>query len=320
MSDETPVVETPVVEPAAPVTPTEVVYEYQPVDDLGRPLGAKQVFKGKDFQEIANKIAESNMNLVKLNRDLNRKNRLGEFVPDNIPETAKRINRDAVDFRPRPLTDEERISLAHDMADPAKFDEASDRLFTAKIGASPKRISEVLTSAQDDIAAMRTKEEGDLFVKANPSYYVCMENFRTIANWMMKNDLAPVRENFQLAFDTLKPVGLLVEAPIPREDHPPVVAAPVVAPVVEQPPVNSQPEPEPVSRITNDEPQTQPKRTPRVASGLTRDQGSDFGTPSKSNTLTVAEIEAMSSEVYKKRLLTEPGFSKAVDEAYAPKK
>lgn len=311
---ETPVVETPVVE--TPVIPTEVVYEYQPADELGRPLGAKQVFKGTTQQEVMEKIANANKELIKLNRDLNKKYRLGELVEDEIPAAAKRMNREAVDFRPRPLTDEERLQLSRDLADPTKFDEASDRLFEAKIGANPTRITEVLSNAQDDIAAMRTEREASLFVKANPDYYVCPDNFKNIANWMLKNNLAPTKDNFQLAFDRLKAVGLLLDAPIVREDKPEVA---IVAAVPVITPANSPQEPEPVSRITNTEPQTQPKRTPKVASGLNDANSSSVGTPSTSGKLTVAEIEKMSSEEYKRRLLREPGFSKAVDEAYAKK-
>lgn len=301
-----------VVEPEIPAT-VEIIYEYQPTDESGRPLGAKQVFKGTSHQEILDKVADANKNLIKLNRELNKKYRLGELAPEDVvPESAERLDREAVEFRPRQLTDEERYQLSKDMLDPEKFDEASDRMFEAKIGASPKRITEVLSHAQEDIAAMRAEKEAKLFVQANPDYYVCPDNFRTMVNWMLKNQLAPNRDNFQLAFDRLKEVGLLLEAPIVREDKPEVqVTAPVSTPA------NSQQEPESTSRITSSEPQSQTKRTPRVASGLTRDNASDIGTPSKSVKLSVAEIERMPSAEYKKRLLTEPGFKKLVDEAYA---
>lgn len=303
-------VETPVETSVETPVPAEIVYEYQPTDDNGRPLGAKQVFKGATWEEIATKIADANKNVIKLNRELNKKYRLGELAPeDALPDNAERLDREAVEFRPRQLTDEERYQISKDLLDPEKFDEATDRMLEAKIGASPKRITEVLTHAQEDIAAMRAEKEAKLFVQANPDYYVCPENFKTMVNWMIKNQLAPTRDNFQLAFDRLKAIGLLLEAPIVREDKP--ENTPVVTPA------NSQQEPEPVSRITNVEPQTQTKRTPRVASGLTRDNASDVGTPSKSVKLSVADIERMSAEEYKKRLLTEPGFKQAVDEAYA---
>jgi hypothetical protein len=293
----------------------EIVYEYQATDENGRPLGAKQVFKGKTQQEIMDKIADANKNLIRLNRDLNKKYRLGELAPEEaVPETAERLDREAVEFRPRQLTDEERFQLSKDLLDPEKFDEASDRMFEAKIGASPKRITEVLSHAQEDIAAMRAEKEAKLFVQANPDYYVCPENFKTMVNWMIKMQLAPNRDNFQLAFDRLKSIGLLIEAPIVREDKPEVAEVTNATTVTL---ANSQQEPETVSRITNVEPQTQTKRTPRVASGLTRDSASDVGTISKSVKLSVAEIEKMTSAEYKRRLLTEPGFKKLVDEAYA---
>jgi hypothetical protein len=309
------VVESPV--EAQPEPKPEFVYKYQPVDDLGRPLGAAQVFKGADATEVLDKVAKAHQESIKLNRELNRNLRLGNIEQDVIPEELQRYS-DPVEFSPRQLTEEEKVQLSRDMLDPEKFDEASDRLLEAKIGANPKVISQVLTETTQAVEAMQAREEASKFVNTTPDYYICPDNFLTMTNWMLKNNLRPTANNFKFAFEQLKAVGLLLEAPILREEVP-VNPQPEKVVVEEQIPANSQPEPDNTSRITSNEPQPQPKRTVSpIASGLTRETTSDVGvSSSQSNKLSVAEIEKMPSEVYKKRLMQDKTFAKQVDEAYA---
>lgn len=297
-------IEQPVVE-----TPKEFVYEYQPTDDVGRSLGAKQVFKGTNAQEVLDKVAKAHQEAIKLNRELKKNIRLGNIEQDTIPSEAPRYDDSSYDVTPRPLSLEEKVQLSRDLLDPEKFEQASARLVEAQIG-KPEVIRNILSKAQEDISALRAKEEAKLFVQANPDYLVCPENYETISNWMVKNRLTPIRSNFQLAYDTLKAVGLLLEAPIVREE------TPVVQPVSQATPENTHPVTEIPSRITTDD-LSQMKRAPKVASGLNRTNTSEIGTPSQSGKLTVADIEKMPSDVYKKKLMTDPAFRKAVDEALA---
>lgn len=39
----------------------EVVYEYQATDELGRPIGGKQVIKGKSWEDVARKVAQNHI-------------------------------------------------------------------------------------------------------------------------------------------------------------------------------------------------------------------------------------------------------------------
>ena len=309
-----PVVETPVeaVTPMPEPEP-EFVYEYQPKDEFNRPLGSPQVFKGKNAQEVLEKVAKAHQESIKMARELNRKLRLGIIDKEDLPEDAE-VYTEGVKFTPQELTAEEKVQLSRDLLDPEKFDQASDRLFEAKMGANPKDIAKELAANRQEVAGLKAQSEAQRFVSANPSYYVCQENFETLTSWMVKEKLSPTYKNFQTAFDKLKAAGLLLEAPIVREE--PQQAAPVAQ--VESP-VNTQPEPEPVSRITNNEPQSQPKRVARVASGLTRETASDAGTSNQSTKLTIEEVERMSSEAYKKKILTDPAFAKAVNELYSKK-
>lgn len=305
-------------EPAvAAVVEPEIEYIYQATDDAGRPLGGKQVFKGKTHQEILEKVAEANKNLIRLNRELNRKIRLGDIDVEEMPDDAARLDGASLVLEPKVLSAEEKAQLSRDLLDPDKFDEASDRLFTAKLGANPTTIAERLATQEQRITQILAKNEGEAFVAANPEYYACVDNFQVITNWMVKNGLAPVRSNFQLAYDRLKAAGLLLEAPIVREEIP--APAPTAA-VPESTQVKSTPVQEEPSRITTETPALQNRPAVRTPSGLSRSTSSDVGLPVQRQKLTLAEIEKMPSADYKRRLLTDPSFAKAVDELYAGKK
>ena len=64
----------------------------------------------------------------------------------------------------------------------------------------------------------------------NPDYVKCQSNFEAITSWMVRYDLAPVRENFQLAYDKLKAAGnilILSYADVPEEERVAQVVAPL---------------------------------------------------------------------------------------------
>ena len=288
-------VQEPIVEVIAEPTPQvveEKVYTYQPKDDLGNPLGAPQVLKYKSEQELADKLREQNENLIRLNRKLSRDIRLGNIVKEEIPDDAPRVKDGQFDFTPKPLTAEERMQLAQDLTDPEKMDQAQSRLVEATIG-NPAEIRRALSQQVQKIAAMDAKEQAEAFVRSNPTYYVCQQNFETMANWMIRNQLEPTRGNFELAFKTLGPTGagIMVERPIevapPPVPIPAVVAEPIVPAVAEVPRTQAAPRP--------------------TASGLTRSNSSDVG-PAPKKGYTDKEISKMSAEDYK-RLVLMPEFN-----------
>lgn len=283
----------------------EFEIRYQAVDDLGRPLGAEQVFRGKSQQEVLDKVAEANKNLIKLNRELNRKIRLGEFEQDQLPPEASKITNTLL--QPKQLSPEEKAQFARDILDPEKFDSVNEKLIEAQLGAKPEDIRNRINRQEQRLADIEAKQEAEAFAYSNPDYYICPENFRTITSWMVKNNLSPVRENFQLAYDKLKAEGLMVSAPLPVPD-----------PVQVQAPVHVDPAPAPVP-VQREEFIDGP--TPvRQPSGLTREISSPVGTPVNKNTLTRRDIEKMPSDEYKRRILTDRNFAKQVDELYGGKK
>ncbi len=298
----------PEVVPAVPEPSFE--YRYTPTDENGRKLGAEQVFKGKNAEEVLAKVADANKNLIKLNRNLTKKIRLGQMDPkDEMPEGTRRSSEQHT-FSTQELTADERVELSRDLLDPERFDAATNRLFEAKLGLKPELLRSTLREVQETNRQLMGKIEADAFVAANPDYYACRENLETIVSWMMKNELAVVRENIQYAYDTLKTAGLLLEAPMTREA---VTAQPVQTPVepvvVAQTPANG-PVQEEVSRIT--EPKPASRRPAAIASGLSNRSAASVGVTPKSG-YTLEEINRMSSEEFKHKVQTVKGFNEMIE-------
>lgn len=281
-----PVVEQPVEAVAAPEPPKEFVFRYQPKDDNGAPLGGEQVIKAATPEEALQKMAAQNSELVKLNRRLNRDIRIGNVTKDELPESAQRFDPNKYDLSPVPMTADELVEVSRDIQDPENFGKAAARIVKSQIG-DPDALRARLIRLEEDNARLKVKEEAEAFVRSEPDYYPCSDNLGAIGNWMLKNNLDPIKENFKLAYDTLSDV--LVKRPVaeaPQVSEP----APIPEPVAVQPTPAPQPAPRPVS------------------SGLTRAQASDAGTPQKTG-YTTAEIDKMSAEEYKAKILM-PEFKK----------
>lgn len=316
ISDGTPISVTPEsVMPDTPVaieTPTpapveEKIYTYQPTDDAGRPLGGKQVIKYTTDGELADKLANQATLLLRKLREQTKMNRLGIIQNDEIPDDALRLDV-ITEFKPRELTQEERSRLSRDLLDPSRFDSATQTLFEATLGASPQKLVDTLNNVQSTNLNLLAKVESDAFVQANPDYFKCKENHESITNWMLRYNLAPVRENFQKAYDTLSAAGVITQAPEPT----PVVVPAQVVPVAE--PIAPPPAPAPAS-----EPQ-------RIPTGLSRSTASDTPPPAPApgDDITYqlpggrvvrgqAAIDAMPSEEYKRRLYSDRTFADKVN-------
>jgi hypothetical protein len=275
--------ETIVTQGPAVVAPVEHWYEYQPKEN-GVALGGLQRLKYDGTPEdLGAKMAAQNEELIKLNRRLKKDLRLSSSTVDQIPDNISRFDESKYDLKPEPLTAEERIQLASDINDPEKFDKAAQRIVRAQIG-DPEVLRARLSRVEQRLDRTTVQEEAIAFKNANPDYYPHPDNLQTLAAWMQKNNLDPVKENFQYAFEQLK------EYMIPK----PQAVAPVVA----------APEPTPTPAPTT--------AVRPVSSGLTRSNGSDSG-PAPNIGITRAEIDKMSGDEYKRRLLKEAGFRDKVE-------
>lgn len=298
--------------PAAPVATAlpELRYTYQPKDDAGRPMGGAQVLKYTTQEELIEKMQEQNTLLMRKLRSETRKNRLGISDEEVIPAESQRFQ-SPVEFNAKELTPDQRVKLSRDLLDPERFSEATDTFFESTLGVTPEALRSTLRAQQEAILVLQAKQETDAFLQSNPGYFKCQENYEAITNWMVKNNLAPVRDNFQAAHDELHRAGILIEG-----EPTPIALVPQPTPPI--------PEPEVVAVV-----EEAPKPVSRIASGLTRGQAADAGIPVKAGDDIVYEVvargvpnkvlrgmaavNAMPSDEYKRRLITDPNFSKKID-------
>jgi hypothetical protein len=299
---------------AAPVVPAvqpELIYEYQPMDELNRPLGGKQVIKYRTPDELTKKLVEQNTSILRQLRKVSREARLGNST-ENIPSEAQRFT-GVVEFKEKTLTADERFQLTQDLNDPEKFASARDRLLESAVGVPPAQLREQLNRQQMEILQLRAKDNFLVFAK-NESFLTGdqstdQENATTLTDWMFKNQLAPTVENFNLASSQLRSAGLLNEAPVVQQVPAPTVSVVPVESVVPQ----TQEPVVPSARISAPEP-VQLKRHSQVPSGLNDRVSSSSGVSplSATNSLTLADIEAMSGDQYKKAARN-PEFLKVVN-------
>lgn len=278
---EEQIVQEPVVTPAPP---KEFRYEFQPTDENGAKLGNVQVivYDGTP-EDLGQKMAAQNTELIRMGRKLKRDLHLSGATRDQIPESAKRFDASKYELKADPLTAEERIQISQDLLDPEKMDAASDRLFRARFG-DPDALRTRLARVEQQIDRSNVQEEAKAFMRERADYFPCQKNLETLAAWIEKYELDPIKENFTLAYDTLKDV---------------LISRPAPAPVVETP-VTVQPTP-----ITTPAPRP-------VSTGLTRSNASDSG-PAPSAGITRQELDKMSGDEYKRKLLHEKGFREKVE-------
>lgn len=302
------------------VTPElpELLHRYQPTDEEGRAMGGEQVLKYHTTEELIGKIQEQNILLTRKLREVTRKNRLGIVDTETLPEDAKRYPK-LIELKPKDLTPEERVRLSRDILDPERFDEAQDEIFASQFGVKPTEFRESYQDMQERLSIIQGQQEVANFMQANPGYYACDHNRNTIVNWLAKNNLALVRDNFQLAYDTLREF-MVTPAPI--------TTMPLRLPIAE---VQPEPSSELPVDINTPDPIVPTPAPRRVATGINKNQAGDNTAPAKvigddiiyevidpyskvkRTYRGLAAVEAMNGEEYKKRINSDPTFASKVD-------
>jgi hypothetical protein len=257
-------------------------------------------------------VQQNNLILRQL-RKVSRENRLNTPA-QGLPTEAERFT-GIVEFKEKPLTADERFQLTQDLNDPEKFASARDRLLESAVGVPPSQLRQQLNAQQMEILQLRAKDNFLQFSKDSSfmtgDNATDKENATTLTDWMFKNQLAPTVENYTLASSTLRSAGLLSEAPVVQQVPP--VQQSIVAPVESVVPQAQEPVVQPV-RISVPEP-VQPTRHSQVPSGLNDRVSSASGvspTSSTANSLTLADIDAMSGDQYKKNMRN-PDFKNLVN-------
>ena len=129
-----------------PVVLEEKRYEYQPTDEDGRPIGAKQVIKYTTTEELTFKLQEQNTLLIRKLRSETKKNRLGIQDAEVIDEAAPRL-RNPIEFKPGQLSPEQRAQLSRDILDPDTFDTAITTIFESAVGIKANDLRTELTGS-----------------------------------------------------------------------------------------------------------------------------------------------------------------------------
>lgn len=298
------IAEIPAVLPAVEVS--EQRYEWQPTDDMGKPMGGRQVILYRTEQEKFEKMQEKSVLLLRQLRKERREKAIG--VPEENNDAEKFEN--VVEFKSRELSADERFRLAQDLVNPEKFVDARDSLIESVFGAKPEVVASTLNETQKFLIRQRAVQNYIEFVNAS-GFVDSLENRELVTSWLGTRNLAPTVANFAIAQKRLAEAGLLQEVPVVHQE-PVVVTAPAVPPTVVEEPKPQVPT-APAPRIESVE-QSQAKRHSHVPSGLTPSVASSAGeSPVVGPSLTLADIDKLPSEEYKRRL-KDPAFFKLVNE------
>lgn len=259
----------------------EFVYRYQPKDAEGRPLGGEQVIKASNMQEALDKMANQNQELIRLNRKMKQERALGvqEEAVEQIPADAERD--EELEFAPKPLSAAEKVQLAYEMNDPDKLEEVAEKI--VEIGL---RKNNRFKQTLHDAATMRAHAEATAFREAHPEFHPTPDNIRLLVGMTQKAGLRPTKKNFELIFKRAQEAGLLQEAPNVAEDNP----------------TETQSGDGSGSRITAPE-TSQQKRTPVPTSSGLKGSGSPSGNTPRPKVYSKSEIERMSAQEYKEKIL-----------------
>jgi hypothetical protein len=291
----------------APVAEVEQRYEYQPVDKHGRKVGGLQCIKYKTQDELIKKLTDNHIEAIRWGREEHAARVVGKPVEDDeIPVDAERGEVEFVELKAKPLTAEERFAIIQDMQDPAKFEEGRARLFESEFGVPTSKVRELLNTSQ--VTAKQAVVEASFaeFQRDTPDFYPDVDNITKMTGWMAKHELLPTVKNFKLAY-----------AAMVRQD------CLNIAPVVQQVAAVAEPEPKTVAPVvpeTRISPAVEPVQTPRsqAPSGLNdRTSSSNGNRPAADDkSLTLADIDKMSADEYKRRL-KDPAFGKYVEQLEA---
>jgi hypothetical protein len=302
------------VEAPAPVELPEKRHTWQPVDEDGEAMGGVQVIIYKTEQELIEKMQEKSVLLLRQLRKERREKALG--VPEERIDDAEKF-KNIAEFKPRELSADERFSISQGIANPETFADARDALLESAFGVKPAVLASTLNAFTRREIQQSAVENYIEFV--NTSGFVDTPKSRAlVTGWLGTRNLAPTVANFQIAQKRLTEAGLLESVPVVQPE--PVVPTP--APVAAVPPVAEEPKPQvpttPSPALVT--PELQVKRQSHVPSGLT----ASIASPAASITdtavggysMTLAEIDRMSSDDYKRKL-RDPKFAAYVNQLEA---
>ena len=165
--------------------------------DIGDGSGV-QVFSGETEAEVLDKLTEAQKNATIKIRELSQAKKR-ELKPDKrepLPE-----------FKPRVLSDIDIVTIQNEMAtNPAQ---AFDKLFEAKVGATPDQIARQSALMNQIILQRQEEQDAAEFISEHDDYLPCPENLRAMELFMQREGITMTRNNLEYAFLHLKEEGKL---------------------------------------------------------------------------------------------------------------
>ena len=248
-------------------------------------------FKGKSMDEVAEAVAESQMNA---SREINRLRK-----PD--------AGRQSVRVEPKDITPADRLRLSNEISDPNTVVEAVEEIFTRRSGLTPNKLGAEFGRMNQSEQDKYFGDEALAFREANPDFYPVPQNRDALFEELRANGWDLTRNNLALAFQTLKDREALV--PWPDDSQ-------------EQIPQDRTPAPQPAyidggNGRANGQATAPAAPSPRprsVSTGLRHsDATASAPPPPQKKKYTRADIERMSRADYNDKLRSDPDFRRQVD-------
>lgn len=230
-------------------------------------------FKGKDFESIAEQVADAQINA---NRQLSR------LRPDT--------GRQPLVMTPKELTPADRLRLSNDINDPNKVVEAVTEIVTASQGAPPAVVGKKFAEFDQQAADEYYNNEAVAFVQDYPEYYPIPENQQALFHALEANHYDLTRNNLAIVFSQLLQAGKIV--PWPDDGGPTSEETPSLP----EPPPPPPPRPRNVSSGLRNTDANGSKPVPRPRAPI----------------VTRADLERMSRAEYNEKI-RDPIFRRAVD-------
>ena len=247
--------------------------KFQRVIDLGDGSGIQR-FEADTMEELVDKLAKAQEHATRKIREQARQIKTGLGLVTPDPEKPM------PNFKPRQRSPEEEWKRTQELGDPSKARDAVRSIIEDELGAPLDQVRQTMTAVE---MAKRIEEarqaSNEWLARHKNDYYPCEENRQTIVAYLEKHKMAMTADNIEQSFQDLRDSGLLV----------------------------AKPEPKPEAKTEADE-----GIPPRQRSSSLRPSQS-AGQPKRAPTLTWADIDKMSPDVYAARL-RDPSFRRAVDD------
>lgn len=248
--------------------------------------GRISTFKGKTLEEVAEKLADSQMSANE------------EIIRLRKPDAARPKQK----IEPKPLSPADRLRLSSEITDPERVVEAVEEIVTARQGISPDslgaRLSKMDQDQQDEFYAAEAKA----FRDEHPEFYPVPQNRDALFAELRANGWDLTRNNLAIAFQTLLDRDEMILWPSDNGENEASNNQPHLV----------EPQVKPNGQATAQPPSPRPRS---VSTGIRASDASALPpTPIKKTAkYTRADIEKMSRSEFAEKLRNEPGFRQQVD-------